>query len=83
MRALVEEFGARRVVLFGSLLQGELYEDSDLDLLVEGLPREKYFAALGRVAEITGILTEIVPAESGRPEIVERALRDGEVLHES
>lgn len=31
-----EEFGAQRVVLFGSYAEGEVQEDSDVDLLVIG-----------------------------------------------
>ncbi len=83
VRLLREEFGARRVVLFGSLLAGRLDEDSDLDLLVDGIPAERLVPATNRAWEIVGIPVDLVPADAGRPEIVARALRDGEELVES
>jgi predicted nucleotidyltransferase len=81
-RALVEEFQVRRIVVFGSLLSGRLHEGSDLDLLVEGLQADRYFEAMSRIWEIAGIPPDLVPIEEGREEVVARALRDGEVLHE-
>lgn len=80
---LANEFGVRKIVLFGSLTEGRLPEDSDVDLLVEGLANARYFEAMSRVWEITGVPPDIVPRESGRAEVVARALRDGEILYES
>ena len=46
-RVLVEQFGARRVWLFGSLAHRNFaHTKSDIDLAVEALPPEKYFPAL-------------------------------------
>ena len=36
-RRIGQEFGAERVILFGSYARGEVTEDSDVDLLVIGL----------------------------------------------
>ncbi len=36
-RRLVEEWGAKRVILFGSLVREGFHERSDIDLAVEGL----------------------------------------------
>lgn len=45
---LKEEFGARRVILFGSLAeQGVWHRHSDIDLAVEGLPPADFFKAYG------------------------------------
>ncbi len=51
-RALKAEFGARRVVLFGSLAHGAwLGPASDVDLAVEGLPVGSYWRAWHRAEE--------------------------------
>jgi predicted nucleotidyltransferase len=43
---LKSKFGAKRVILFGSLAHaGWFVEDSDVDLVVEGVPSEKYWQA--------------------------------------
>ncbi len=56
-RALRDEFGASRVLLFGSA--GAFRENSDVDLAVEGLPAERFYAA---VAFVTG-LSEIIKVD--------------------
>ena len=48
--------GIRQIWLFGSLLTDGFHEDSDLDLLLEGLPAEALIEATG-VAERCGPLT--------------------------
>lgn len=48
-------YGARRVVLFGSLAhKAWLTTDSDLDLAVEGLPPRVYFRAWDEVERLVG-----------------------------
>lgn len=49
-RLLVDEFGVRRVVAFGSLAAGRFRRGSDIDLAVEGLPPERFFRADARLA---------------------------------
>jgi uncharacterized protein len=46
-RLLREEFGATRVVAFGSLAHGAWFEPrSDIDLAVEGIPVEAFWRAV-------------------------------------
>ena len=45
-KLLCERYGARRVILFGSLARGDVRERSDVDLAVEGLRGIEYFTAL-------------------------------------
>jgi predicted nucleotidyltransferase len=49
--ALLKEYGAREVYLFGSMARGDADERSDWDLAVRGLPPERYFTALGSLLE--------------------------------
>jgi len=54
---LREEFGARRVVLFGSAVERSSFTRwSDVDLAVWGVPPECFYVA---VAAVTGLSTEI------------------------
>jgi len=49
---LKEQFGAQRVVAFGSITQKELYHlNSDLDLAVWGLDEKKYFRAVAKLLD--------------------------------
>ena len=48
-------YGAKRVILFGSLAHKAWYSaDSDVDLAVEGLPGDAYWRAWRPVEEIIG-----------------------------
>jgi predicted nucleotidyltransferase len=52
-RLLRTEFGAQKVVLFGSLAQsGHFTRWSDIDLAAWGIPSERFYAA---VAAVTGL----------------------------
>jgi len=77
---LVHEFGASKVTVFGSVVTGFTSENPDLDLLVDGLPRERYAEALARLFLLAPLPVDLVPAEWGRPEVVARARELGEVL---
>jgi len=80
-RALVEEFGAKRVFLLGSLAEGYFHEGSDIDLAVEGLEPGCYFRALSKLHRISkGFSVDLIPFEEYyyREEI----LQQGIVLYE-
>jgi predicted nucleotidyltransferase len=74
---LKRRFGARRVILFGSLIgQGPWHDRSDIDLAVEGLAPTDYFRALSACWELLpqGIHLDLVPLEDARPELRARIL---------
>jgi uncharacterized protein len=53
--ALKSRFGVRRVILFGSLAHAEWFtEDSDVDLVVEGLEGKDYWKAWRLAEDIIG-----------------------------
>jgi len=77
---LKERFGARRVVLFGSLAGDDFDRDfSDVDLAVEGLPPEEFFRAYSACWNLMppGLALDLVPLERASPELRTRIL--GEV----
>ena len=51
---LRNEFGAKKVILFGSLAQrGRFTLWSDIDLAVQGIPPSRFFEAVGAVTGIS------------------------------
>lgn len=80
MALLKNRFGAKRVILFGSLAgQGVWHEQSDLDLAVEGLPPADFFKAYAACSKLLppGLELDLVPLEDVFPEL--RARIRGEV----
>lgn len=79
---LAEDFGATRVLLFGSLARGTATPRSDVDLLIAGLPFERLIEATVRADRLLAEASaDLVPADRVRPEILARALAEGIVLH--
>ena len=71
-RCLVQDFGAHGVVLVGSLAgaaQGFTYL-SDIDLVVEGLPPDRFYEAGAKVERLAHpFRVDLIPAERARPGI--------------
>ncbi len=84
-RILVDEFDAKRVYLFGSLLTSEDFtERSDIDLAVEGLRDELYFKALNRVWDVLpeGMELDLVPIEDADEYVKAKIFSTGAILYE-
>jgi predicted nucleotidyltransferase len=75
--ALKKEFGASRVVLFGSLSQPQLFHlRSDVDLAAWNV--QHYFRAVARLLDLDPeIEVNLVPIEDARPELRTVIERDG------
>ena len=71
-------FGARRVVLFGSLARGgKVSWRSDVDLAVWDVPADRYFVAVGRLQAIDPtVAVDVVRVEDAPPAL--RAVIDAE-----
>ncbi|MSP12393.1 MAG: nucleotidyltransferase domain-containing protein [Chloroflexi bacterium] len=76
IRLLQERFGARHVLLFGSLAgkEGPWHSRSDIDLAVAGLAPEDFFAAYAACRELLppGLELDLVPLERVYPEMDRR-----------
>jgi predicted nucleotidyltransferase len=55
IRSLGSEFGARRILLFGSCLNSPEHEAGDIDIAVEGLSRGDYWDFWRRVLWADGL----------------------------
>ena len=75
-KLLKQEFGAERVVLFGSVLGEGFHEASDLDLAVWGLPESLYFKAIAQLEGLDGFAIDLVEAQNALPHIAD-AIEDG------
>ena len=77
---LKEQFGAQRVVLFGSLTRGtgRFYTRSDVDLAVWGLDERVYLRAVVRLLDLDSeVGVDLVEAEFARPALLAAIQRDG------
>ena len=71
--------GAQEVYLFGSAARGMVRQDSDIDLAVSGLPPERFFEAMGKVADFLQRPLDLVDLDEETP--FTRYLREeGELL---
>lgn len=46
---ILKEEGCKEVFLFGSIAEGNIQEDSDIDLAIKGCPSGKYFNLIGKL----------------------------------
>ncbi len=73
------QFGATRVVLFGSLAHGApFHEHSDVDLAAWGIDARDYLRAVARLLDLDpDIPIDLVRAEEARPSILETIEEEG------
>ena len=82
-KSLVEEYGAERVYLIGSLARDRgFHSRSDIDLVVAGIAPERYFAVLADVAERAGREVNLILLESATLALLECVANEGVLLHE-
>lgn len=79
---LKQDFGVKRVVLFGSLLHPEhMHEGSDIDLAVWNLPDDQFFDAWTAANYILGPYdfppVDLVPIEKAYPAIKTMIAKEG------
>lgn len=78
-KLLREEFGAEKVLLFGSLVRRPWFTAwSDIDLAVWGVPPDRFFAAVGAVTGLSSdFQIDLVDPESCSPVLRSVIERDG------
>lgn len=79
LTACLRAHGASQVVLFGSLVEGDAHEASDIDLAVTGLPVAEYWNALAAVAAIAPGSVDVVRTETASSALM-CAIRRGVVV---
>jgi predicted nucleotidyltransferase len=77
-QVLKEKHGCTRVVGIGSTFNDKDFtEHSDIDLVVYGLPKGKYFAISSEVGFLTSFEVDLIPAEDARPLTLQLAEQEG------
>lgn len=81
-KLLHEEFGAERVVLFGSLAHRAWFTEwSDIDLAAWGIPPDRFFAAVAAVTDLsTSFQIDLVDPEQCSSHLRKSIQRDGQAL---
>lgn len=77
---LRRQYGAGRIVLFGSLARGRFRADSDIDLAAEGIPPDRFFDAYGELIATSSFPVDLKPLEALEPRFLARVLATGEEL---
>lgn len=76
---LREEYGATRVLVFGSLAHGAWFTPwSDIDLAAWGIPSDRFYSAMADVTELSSeFKIDLVDPETCRPTLREEIEREG------
>lgn len=78
--ALLRERGAVRVIAFGSLVAGDSWAHSDVDLAVSGLAPDRYFRALADLVALFECHVDLVCLEDAGASLVGRVEEEGRPL---
>ena len=76
---ILKRFGCTEIYLFGSLTDGQLHDDSDLDLAVRGCPPGQFFRAHGTLMMELDHPVDLVDLDQRTP-FVQHLERNGELL---
>ena len=81
---LKEKYKVKRIFLIGSLVKGNIHQQSDIDLVVEGLSPELYIKALVDASDMVNWSVEVnlIPFEDAFESLKEKTLREGELIYE-
>jgi predicted nucleotidyltransferase len=65
---LYQDFGAKQVAVFGSLAEQDSFSKwSDIDIAVWGIPNDKYFLAVSKAMDISGLFkVDLINFESSK-----------------
>ncbi|RME46580.1 MAG: nucleotidyltransferase domain-containing protein [Chloroflexi bacterium] len=79
---LKEQYDAKRVMLFGSLVRGDrFYARSDVDLAVWGLDERLYYRVVSHLLDLDPTIeVDLVMAEDAPPALLEAIEREGMTL---
>lgn len=79
-RSVFDHYGVRRVVLFGSVLEGRSTERSDIDLLVIPLPAEHYWSFRHDLEEALDVAVDVY-TDADDHRFVQKILEGGETIY--
>ncbi len=74
------EFGAEKVLLFGSCLE-KVESAQDIDIAVKGVKPEKFFEMYGKILGVIDSEIDLIPLEDTREHFSKRILEKGKVIY--
>ncbi|MGR3178393.1 MAG: nucleotidyltransferase family protein [Candidatus Anammoxibacter sp.] len=77
---LSKEFGAEKVLLFGSCLE-DVESAQDIDIAVKGVKPEKFFEMYGRILGEVDSEVDLIPLEDTREHFAKRILEKGRLIY--
>lgn len=79
---ILKNEGCKEVYLFGSLAEGNINEDSDIDLAIKGCPSGKYFNLIGKLMLELDHSIDLVNLDKD-DDFASFLIREGELLYVS
>jgi predicted nucleotidyltransferase len=76
-----KEFGAKKVLLFGSCLE-DIKSAQDIDIAVAGIKPREFFKYYGKVSMAVDNEVDIVDLDEVREHLYKRILSKGKVIYE-
>lgn len=82
-QVLRQEFGATGVFVYGSLVKDRFTADSDIDIAVAGLAKERFYEAMAVVNDVCDRWVDLKPIESLEPYFWQRIQSQGMWVNEA
>ena len=79
--AISKEFGAEKVLLFGSCLE-DIESAQDIDIAVSGIKPREFFKYYGKVSMTVDDEVDIIDLDDIREHLCKRILSKGRVIYE-
>ena len=79
--SISKEFGAKKVLLFGSCLE-DIESARDIDIAVSGIKPQEFFKYYGKVSMAVDDEVDIIDLDDIREHLYKRVLSKGQVIYE-
>jgi len=78
--SISKDFGAEKVLLFGSCLE-EVESAQDIDIAVKGVKPERFFEMYGKILGVVDSEIDLIPLEDTREHLANRILEKGKLIY--
>lgn len=79
---ILKEAGCKEIFIFGSLIKGDIREDSDIDLAIRGCPSGMYFHVLGKLLIELNHPVDLIDLDRG-DDFAKYLEKEGELIYVS
>jgi len=80
---ILRDYGAEKIILYGSLARGDYRKDSDIDLCYEGIPAYDYFRVLAECLLQARRRFNLTDLKTAQGYFRERILNEGKLIYGS